>query len=523
MVKRFSSKAIRWAFLFWAVTTFSQALVAEAPEPIAYTVKMPAAATHYAEVTATFPSAGRTSIDVMMPVWSPGFYRVENYATRVHDLSARTPDGTALTVTQPRKNRWQIQTQGAPTVVVSYRIFCNERSVTTNWVGADFAVLNGPATFVTLVDQTRRPHDVTLELPADWKRVMTGLDAASDRAPNHYRAADFDTLADSPIIAGTPTVFEFEVEGSKHYLACVGDLSQWDGQRATHDVKEIVREHQRMWGFLPFKTYVFLLVFRQGGGGLEHKNSTLVTSGTTGMRTQGGYVRWLGLISHEYFHAYNVKRLRSIELGPFDYEKEVYTPSLWVAEGLTTYYGDLIPCRAGLTDSADFLSRLSSHITQLQTSSGRLAQTLEQSSAQVWTSSFSGVGSSDKTVSYYVKGPIVGFLLDARIRHATNGSKTLDDLMRLAYQRYSGEHGFTPEQFRQTTEEVAGVDLKEWFHDSLASTKELDYTEALDWFGLRFAPPAGQQTANTWKLEIRPDATQAQKTHLKEWLGKATP
>jgi predicted metalloprotease with PDZ domain len=505
------------------VTIDPEALFAEAPEPIVYTVTMPTASTHFAEVTATFPTARQTSIDVMMPIWSPGFYRVENYATRVHELSVRTPEGIALAVTQPRKNRWQIQTRGAPSVVVSYRIFCNERSVTTNWVGADFAVLNGPATFVTLVEQTRRPHEVKLELPADWKRVMTGLETAPDGASNHYRADDFDTLADSPIIAGNPTVFEFEVEGSKHYLACVGDLSQWDGQRAARDVEKIVREHQRMWGFLPFKRYVFLMVFRQGGGGLEHKNSTLVTSGLGGMRTAGSYVRWLGLVSHEYFHAYNVKRLRPIELGPFDYEKEVYTPSLWVAEGLTTYYGDLIPCRAGLTDSTDFLSRLSSHIKQLQSSPGRFVQTLEQSSTQVWTSSFSGVGSSNKTVSYYVKGPIAGFLLDTRIRHATNGSKTLDDLMRLAYQRYSGEHGFTPEQFRQAAEEVAGVDLKEWFRDTLASTKELDYTEALDWFGLRFAPPAGQQAANTWKLEARRDATPAQKTHLKEWLGKATP
>src|SRR5262249_28220708 len=159
------------------------------------------------------------------------------------------------------------------------------------------------------------------------------------------------------------------------------------------------------------------------------------------------YSRWLGLVSHEYFHAYNVKRLRPIELGPFDYEKEVHTPSLWIAEGLTSYYGDLLVSRAGVAERDYALSRLSTEIKQLQTSPGRLVQTLEQASNEVWTSSFSGVGSSPKTVSYYVKGPVVGFLLDARIRRATDGSKTLDDLMRLAYQRYSGKKGFTAEQF----------------------------------------------------------------------------
>jgi predicted metalloprotease with PDZ domain len=225
------------------------------------------------------------------------------------------------------------------------------------------------------------------------------------------------------------------------------------------------------------------------------------------------------MVSHEYFHAFNVKRLRPIELGPFDYEKEPHTPSLWVSEGLTTYYGDLIPARAGVVDRDYALSQLSSHIKRLQSSPGRLVQTLEQASSEVWTSSFSGVGGGPKTVSYYIKGPIVGFLLDAKIRRATAGSKSLDDLMRLAYERYSGEKGFTPEQFRHTAEEVAGVDLKEWFRRALASTEELDYSEALDWFGLRFMQPRDGEPANSWKLEALPNATVDQKRHVNEWLG----
>jgi predicted metalloprotease with PDZ domain len=174
-----------------------------------------------------------------------------------------------------------------------------------------------------------------------------------------------------------------------------------------------------------------------------------------------------------------------------------------------------------LATPKDFLARLSGNIERLQKSPGRLRQTLEEASLDVWTSSFSGLGGGSKTVSYYVKGPIVAFLLDVKIRRETKGTKTLDDVMKLAYQRYSGAKGFTPEQFRATTEEVAGTDLRAWFQKTVRSTEELDYAEALDWFGLRFAP--GDATSKTWRLETRDDATEAQRGRLKAWLEPTRP
>jgi predicted metalloprotease with PDZ domain len=514
MSKHSASRFIFGAILLWLAVPVP-ARPAEDRDAIVYSIRFPAPEKHIAEVEVKVPTENRPTIDLMMAVWSPGFYRVEDYASRVLELSARAADGKSLTVEQSRRNRWQIQTAGAPAVTVSYRLKCEERSVTKNWVGEDYAVLNGPATFLTLVEQGRRPHEVRIELPATWKRSVTGLDAARDGAANHYLAADYDTLADSPIVAGNPVVAEFDVEGSKHSLAAVGNVGDWDAQRAARDLEKIVRANRSMWGFLPFKRYVFLLAFRPGGGGLEHLNSTLVTTNPKGVHTHGGYRSWLGLVSHEYFHAYNVKRLRPVELGPFDYEKGPRTSGLWVAEGLTTYYGDLMVGRAALATPQDFLARLSSHIAQLQKTPGRLVQTLEQASLDVWTSSFSGIGGGSKTVSYYVKGPVVGFLLDARIRHATGGAKSLDDLMKLAYERYSGAHGFTAEEFYKTAEEVAGVNLKEWFRKAISSTEELDYTETLEWFGLRFA-------AKTWQLDLRPDASPMQKARVAAWLGAAS-
>jgi predicted metalloprotease with PDZ domain len=501
-----------------ALTLSGLVWTARAAEPIIYTVRFPAPDTRIAEVEAAFPTGRRATIELMMPVWSPGFYRVEDYAGRVQDLSARAPDGETLAVTQPQKNRWRVETKGAANVIVSYRLLCNGRSVTTNWVSEDLLVLNGAAAFITLVERARRPHEVRLELPPQWKRAMSGLEAAADGRPNHFRAADYDTLVDSPIVAGALSVREFEVEGSKHQLVDAGDFKKWDGERGAQDLEKIVRETRAYWGFLPFKRYVFLNVFRQGGGGLEHSASTLLTSSPN---MAAPTLRWLSFVSHEYFHAFNVKRLRPVELGPFDYERPPSTSSLWISEGLTTYGADLIVARAGLCDIQEFLSMLSANISSLQNSPGRLKQTLEQASLDVWNSGTSGVGRDTKNlVSYYVKGPVAGFLLDARIQRVTGGRKSLDDVMRLAYKRYAGGRGFTPEQFRKTAEDVAGVDLKEWFRKTISSVEELEYTEALDWFGLCFTQAAEGQPANAWRLEIRADASAEQKSRLQKWLGR---
>jgi predicted metalloprotease with PDZ domain len=504
---------------------------AQAVEPIVYDLKVPAPETHTAEVEAVFPTGKGPSIEIMMAIWSPGFYRVEDYAKRVHGLSARTTDGVALEVEPIRKNRWRIQTRGAAKVVVSYRLTCEQSSVTTNYVGNDLAVINGAPTFITLVEQARRPHEVRLEMPPRWKRAVTALEPAADGRPNQYSAPDYDTLVDSPIVAGNPDVHEFEVDGSKHYLVDLGDVGKFDGQKEAAELRKIVEETHRFWGFLPFKNYYFLNVFRRGGGGLEHKNSTLLTASANRTANAQANLGWLSFVSHEYFHAFNVKRLRPVELGPFDYENPPKTSSLWISEGLTSYFGELIVVRAGLSSSEDYLRVLSSHINRLQNSPGRLVQTLEQSSLDVWSSGTSGVGRNRATtVDYYVKGPVVGFLLDAMIRRITGGKKSLDDVMRLTYKRYAGERGFTPQQFRAAAGEVAGADLTVWFRKAISSTDELDYADALDWFGLRFAPPKEtekkdeprkEERAMAWKLEVRPDASGAQKERLQKLLEPA--
>ena len=486
---------------------------AQAPAPIAYIVRIAEPESHYLEVEAAAPTGGAASIELMMAIWSPGYYRLENYAEQVDRFAARDAAGRELSIEKPQPNRWRIQTGGSPTVVVTYRVFCNQQSVTTNYVGGDYAVINGAPTFVTLVG-TPRAHEIRLELPRQWSRAFTGLDAVGGGQPNHFRAADYETLVDSPIVAGNPVVREFRVDGVPHSLVGIGEVDGWDGDAAARDLARFVTEVRRFWGFLPYTKYDFLLAFRRGGGGLEHKNSTLSTVAVR----PGSPWPAIGLLAHEYFHLFNVKRLRPIELGPFDFEHQPTTRSLWLAEGVTSYYSDLLLERSGVRTRDEYLLSLSRVIGQLQRAPGRLLQSVEQSALEVWNNSNSGVNPTESTVSYYTKGHVLGLLLDARIRRATGGRRSLDDVMRLAYQRFAGDRGYTPDDFRAVADEVAGTDLREWFRANVASAQELNYDDLREWFGIRFADAA----AGPWAIEVRPDQTTAQKRNVDAWLtGRA--
>jgi len=465
---------------------------AQAPEPIRYTLRFPAPQTHYLEVEAVFPTGRRAQVELMMAVWTPGSYLVREYERHVENLVAAA-DGKTLAVSKPVKNRWRIETGGAASVTVTYQVYGREMTVRNNWVEAGFAMLNGAPTFITLADEAPRPHEVRLELPAGWAGSATPLMPVAGQA-NHYRADDFDTIVDSPIIVGNPVVKTFEVDGKQHHLVLEGDPALFDADRAAADVKKIVEAGKGVMGRLDYPYYFFLNMVVESGGGLEHKNAFLTMSSRYATRTPRAYVNWLNLVGHEYFHNWNIKRLRPVELGPFDYEHETYTKGLWIGEGFTDYYGALLVKRAGLSSSTEYLGELSNTIDQVQMRPGRLVQPVDMASFDTWIKQYRpDENSLNTSIDYYSKGASIAFMLDAKIRKATGGARTLDTAMRQAYQRYSGAKGYTLDQFYAVMSEVAGIDLQPWFADVVSSTKELDFTEALDFYGLRFTPvdPAG--------------------------------
>ena len=470
--------------------------------PISHTLDFHEAKNHYVLIESVFPTDGQEALELAMAVWTPGSYLIREYAKNLEGLAA-VADGTTLQVEKTTKNRWRIQAGQHTHVTVTYRLYCRVLSVQGNWVERDFAMLNGAPTFLTRADDlaghTERPHKVNLQLPSTWSRSVTGLPPSGDRL-HGYTARSFDVLIDSPILAGNPAVYEFEVAGKKHYLVNQGEGGIWDGPKSAQDVQKIVEIQQAFWGDVPYEDYYFLNVIEQGRGGLEHLNSTLLLTSRWHSRVPKDYRQWLGLVSHEFFHTWNVKRMRPAGLGPFDYEQETFTPSLWIAEGITSYYDDLLLARANLFNRKQYLEALSKTNERLQSTPGRLVHSLEMSSYDTWIKFYRrDENSVNTTISYYTKGAIVAFLLDAKIREVSEGRRSLDDVMRQAYKRFSGERGFLPEEFRSLASEIAGSDLSAWFNHALESTDELDYAPALAWHGLRFKP-------KKQKREPTPDA-----------------
>jgi len=470
-------------------------------DPIRYTLSFPAPQTHYVEVRAKVPTSGHDEVELTMAVWTPGSYLIREYERHVEGLAATAADGSALSVQKSAKNRWSIATGGASVIDVAYRVYGREMSVRTNWVEAGFALINGAPTFLTLADGVPRPHEVTIVLPPSWTRSVTGLTPV-EGTNESYCAPSYDLLVDSPILVGSPAVYDFEIEGTPHYLVNEGEAGVFDGARAARDVEAIVREHLRFWGSKPYDRYVFINLITESGGGLEHSNSTVLMTSRWATRTPKAYLGWLELASHEFFHVWNGKRLRPIELGPFDYEREAHTRELWVTEGITDYYGDLLVHRAGLSTREEFLDSLSDKIEALQTTPGRSVQSVSASSFDAWIKHYRpDENSPNTTISYYIKGAVLAFLLDVQIRQTTGGRATLDDAMRAAYEKYSGARGFTREEFRAVVEGVAGTGVGSFWASGIEGTSELDYREALALLGLRFkpaAPPAGKVAPKAW-------------------------
>ncbi|MEP3481768.1 MAG: PDZ domain-containing protein [Fuerstiella sp.] len=454
-------------------------------DPIEYRITFQDAANHYINVAMTINDVDGDDTTLMMPTWTPGSYLMREYARNIDGITAVDANGSPLNLNKQTRNRWQIEGQANGKIVVTYRLYCHEMSVRTNWVDSDLAILTGAATFLTVPERRNQVHAVTLELPAAWKQAVSSL---TETVPgSSWSAMTFEQLVDNPIIAGNPVSKNFEAGGRPHQLVSLGDTSLWELDKATGDVQKIVAEHQRMFRGVPYDDYKFLNMITEGRGGLEHDNCTLLMTSRWNFRDEDKYEDWLSLVSHEFFHTWNVRRLRPAGIWQYNLEKENYTPSLWIAEGITSYYEDVALVRAGLIDQNAYLKRLSKTIKTLQTANGRQVQSLTDSSHDTWIKFYRpDENSKNSRVSYYTKGAVVGFLLDAKIKQATDGQKNLDHVMRSMFHKFAGKQGYSEQDFRNEATAVAGVDLSDWFAATIDSTDELNYQPALNYYGLAF-------------------------------------
>lgn len=482
-----------WLILFFAVGLLGPTALPREPmigsnsNPIQYRLSFHRAATHRVHIEASIPTDGADSMRLMMPVWTPGSYLVREYARQIETITARdSASSQPLAIRKLDKNHWHVDCAGVEEVVVDYTLYGREMGVRTNWIEREFAFLTGAATFLTRHDALDRPHILRIDAIPEWTDIATSLKPLDPRDPWIRRAENFDELVDSPMVFGAIDIQSASIGGSKHHLATIGTDTMWDTPRAMKDVAKIVEVEQRFWGEIPYSEYWFLNLATESGGGLEHDNSCVLMTSRWAQKQKSKYIDWLSLVSHEFFHTWNVRRLRPRALQSYDYNAEQYTRELWVAEGITSYYDNLFVVRAGLCTPSEYLERLSKDIQTVENAPGRLVQSLEESSFDTWIKFYRpDENANNSRISYYVKGSLVGLLLDAEIRLATDNQKSLDDCMRLLWQRHRAT-GYTNEDFDAIVVEVAGESLRDWLPSKLNQASELDYSKLLTCFGLQW-------------------------------------
>jgi predicted metalloprotease with PDZ domain len=454
---------------------------------IHYQVAMPQPQSHLFEVTLLVENWQEPVLNLKMPVWTPGSYLVREYAKNLQDFSAEMTDKQqSLPICKIAKNHWQVDTASTSKITVRYRVFANELSVRTNHLDATHGYFNGAALFFFIPGFEQQPLQIAITLPKPEWQVTTPLPLVSGQA-HTFEAKDFDTLVDSPFEIGSHQIYNFEVLGKSHQLAVWGQ-GNLNPEKLIEDTQKIIEVEAKIFGGLPYERYLFLLHLTNNSfGGLEHKDGCALIYSRFGFRAKEKYQRFIQLVAHEFFHLWNVKRIRPKALEKFDYDQENYTTSLWFSEGTTSYYDLQIPLRAGIYDAKTFLENLSKEITQLQLTPGRKVQPLAESSFDAWIKLYRrDANSNNSQISYYLKGEMVSFLLDLLIRSRHRNQRSFDDVMAMMWQSFGKEEiGFTPQQLQSVIESVAQTDLSDFFKRFVDGTEELPFEEYLEPFGLR--------------------------------------
>jgi predicted metalloprotease with PDZ domain len=456
---------------------------------ITYRVTMPMPQSHLFWVDLTIDDVDSGEVLLRLPAWTPGSYLVRDFARHVERFSV---SGDAVW-RKVDKAGWQISTVGSGTLQVRYAVYANELTVRTSHLDTTHGYFNGANLLMAVEGRSGSPLRLEV-LPYDGWQVSCALAPAAAAADGAaaFLAADYDELVDAPVECGTQRILRFVVDGIPHEIALWGE-GNYDAERLIRDHQRIVETQRDMFGGLPYRNYLFIVHLTDGrGGGLEHRNSVTNAVDRWAFGNEAAYRRYLGLTSHELFHVWNVKRIRPAPLGPFDYQRENYTRLLWLMEGATSYYDDLLLVRAGLLTAEQFLSNLAETIVEVQSRPGRQIQSLEASSFDAWIKFYRpDEHSANSSISYYSKGALVCLAFDSALRQLSAGRCSLDDVMRELYRRYpiSGpgipEDGAVTALMRELLGPVDGADtIDRLYREYVAGTVELDYAAIFAPFGL---------------------------------------
>jgi predicted metalloprotease with PDZ domain len=449
---------------------------------ISYSLKMPRPQNHYFQVEMQVEQVKQKSATVKLPVWAPGSYLVREFSRHLNQVKAYSLQGAVLPITKKTKNAWEIDLKGQTAFVVKYEVYAFELSVRTSFLDETHGFVSGPSMFMYLDGHKETGGELLVQPHSSFKRISTGLTQKSDVKQGNNQTFTFDNydqLVDCPIEIGNQYEFDFEAAGVKHTVAMYGE-GNFDPERLKEDMAKIVEEETKVVGVNPNKRYVFIVHNVVGGdGGLEHCNSS-VLSVDRWTYDGSNYINFLNLVAHEYFHLWNVKRIRPIELGPFNYDQEVYTNYLWVMEGFTSYYDELILRRCGFYSQEEMAKKIQIAVNYVESSVGARVQPVAHASFDAWIKAYRpNENSSNTTMTYYSRGMIIASVLDAMIIKQSNGKECLDHLMQDLYQTYyiGKNRGFTDAEFKACLTKHTGQDMNEFFLKYIDGTEVIPYSK----------------------------------------------
>lgn len=467
-------------FCFIFSIIFFQSVIASTVD---YEVNMTNPHTHYFEVSMNITDIKKDYIDIQMPTWAPGSYLIREFSKNVENLKA-TSGNTSLETKQLNKNTWRIFSINATNVNVRYLVYAFELSVRTSFIDASHGYFNGTSLFMFVDELKNQPTTLKINPYKDWKKVSTSLKKISQKEFK-YEAPNYDVLVDSPVEIGNHETFSFEASGVLHHVAMYGE-GNYDVVKLKTDMAQVIEATTAVFGENPNKEYTFIIHnLTTGSGGLEHlESTTLQVNRWTYMGED--YKGFLSLVAHEYFHLWNVKRIRPDALGPFDYNNENYTDLLWVMEGFTSYYDELLLYRAGIYTEDEIIRKLSGSINSIENQPGNKVMSAAESSFNAWVKGYRpNENSYNTSISYYTKGAVIANMLDLMIINATKGAQSLDDVMRFLYQEYykKQNRGFNSNEMQQAIEKISGLDLTDFFKKYVNGTETFDYKTIFNYAG----------------------------------------
>lgn len=492
-----------------------------AASTVTYQIDLTEPEHHTGAVKIEFPGTDAEHIDVMMPAWRTGLYRILDLANGVREFSATNSAGEPLAVEKIDKSTWRIELDDASATTVSYQVYANQLGRRSRHIDDSHAYLDASAVFMYAEQWRHEPIVVDLTVPEEWRSV-SGM---ASEGEHQFTAANWDILVDSPIETGLHTQHQFTQDGRDYEVIFWGD-GNYDEEQTVADLQKLVQQGPSIWSAYPYERYVFMIhATDDARGATEHLNSTVIQRTRYSFAERDDYLSFMSTASHEFVHTWNVKAYRPDGLVPYEYQHENYTDLLWIAEGSTSYFQDHLLLRAGVMEPDEYFKNLARSIAGNQKKPGKDVMSVAEASFEAWIDEY-GDRAHNFSVNIYSEGALVSWALDLALLEQTDGEVSYRDVHDALYQRFdASEQGFTSADVKAILRELTGQNWSAWWEEHVTSPVALDFDTMLAAVGLEIAPREEQELWAGWQGEATENGIRltAVDRHSPAWEAGFTP